>query len=1129
MVKGPDCLPDAQQRRMILERLDVNMLVEAAAGTGKTTCMVGRMVALLRTGTCHSVKKMAAVTFTRKAAAELRSRFRVELERAYRDSEGEERERLRRSLDELEHCFIGTIHSFCGRLLRERPVEARVELGFKELDEAEDKRLRERAWEDFAARTIARDESGLLSRLQRLGLRLSDLRSAFISFCDYPDVQEWPGSEKETPMPDTAPVIAELRNYLDHMESLKPRLPSDTGTCELMPLYRRLPLIARGYDLSRTDQLMEMLSNFDKSPKQTQKAWKSEGKFTQDEAKDEAERWKRFREEHVKPMLQAWRVHRYHTVMEVLFAARDQYDRLREEAGCLNFQDLLMRAASLLRDHPHIRRYFQERFTHILVDEFQDTDPIQAEVLFLLAASDPEEKDWRRCRPRPGSLFVVGDPKQSIYRFRRADIVTYSRAKGLLVENRDRDRGLLVRLSANFRAVPRLIDWTNEVFSPAGEGSGDDISFLRFPRYETEASPAYVELRPGREEEAEGALAGVRCIRIGDDLKREDEVIDWEAGLIARFIRKAVDEKMTVSRSPAEIDAGIPPQVGPGDFMILTRAHHHLGLYAQKLQLQGIPHQVSGGDALNKLEELGLLTLFLRAVVRPDDPTALVAVLRSELFGVSDADLFEFKRAGGRFHYHAELPEGISEEAARAIGDAFRHLRECERRLSVLPPVAALERTVESLGLLPLAASRRGGSQQAGSLLKALELIRGMQDETWSHARLLEYLEGILKNEEESIDGIAARPPSGGEVRLMTLHRAKGLESPVVFLADPYKGGEHEPALAVDRGGERIRGYLSVWGDEKERKNPTLLAIPPDWDEVSARESEFERAERLRLRYVAATRAGSALIVTLRSKYNDRNFWDPFSAFIPDESALEDPGDIPPPPSSETATDAEKAGEVLLEIDRKSAEAAIPTHEVRAAKDHALSHLSADSGGISEQATAEEILSEGRGEGGHGTEWGTVIHLLLENMGKGVTEGLEELAASSLAENDLDPDLAPEAVDMAVSVTRSELWSRSLAAGSRLVEVPFCYAPPEDEGFPGKRQGMPLLLRGVIDLAFRESGGWVLADFKTDDLPASRLEGAAKRYAPQLQLYSLIFEACTGEPVRERVIYFVRSGKQFVV
>ena len=384
--------PDQEQRDRIVEDLDRNMLVEAAAGTGKTTSMVERMVAMLTGGKCERIRNLAAVTFTRKAAAELRARFQVRLERAVRETEGIERERLERALANIEQGFIGTIHSFCARLLRERPVEANVDLAFQEVDEVVDRGLREEAWEELAARLLIEDVDGLQEGLDRLGLGPEDLEDTFKRFADYPDVEEWPVPDAGRDEPDLTDARRELQRYVAHMRKLAPKLPFESGNDSLIPDFKRLPRIISHYgDLGRTSRLVEVLSLFDKKGKVVQKEWMQEDRFTRDEAKQEGARWEQFREEVVQPALCAWREHCYPTVLATLFRAREIYDRLRAERGLLNFQDLLMRAALLLRDKPHVRGYFRERFPFLLVDEFQDTDPVQAEVMMLLTATDLEE------------------------------------------------------------------------------------------------------------------------------------------------------------------------------------------------------------------------------------------------------------------------------------------------------------------------------------------------------------------------------------------------------------------------------------------------------------------------------------------------------------------------------------------------------------------------------------------------------------------------------------------------------------------------------------------------------------------------------------------------------------------
>ncbi len=741
---------------------------------------------------------------------------------------------------QIERAFLGTIHSFCARLLRERPVEAGVDAQFKELDDTDDEALRHRAWSEYVGRLIDGDDP-MIDDLDQLGLEIGQLAPTFDQIARYPDVDEWPAPL--APAPDPAPVAAALSAYIARIESLLPTLPVDPGNDKLMAKYQWLVRVARQADLSRPGELFELLQEFagKKTPEVVQKRWPG-GKA---QALAEKEAWTQFAENHAVPYVQALRATRYGAVLKVVLPALDTYDRMRKGAGTLNFQDLLLTAAKLVRANPSIRRYFRRRFTHLLIDEFQDTDPIQAEVMLLLTADDPEQTDWRRCRPVSGSLFVVGDPKQSIYRFRRADIVTYNEVKEIIVAS----GGRVVSLSANFRTTGPLVDWVNDIFAQW------------FPPEATEVAPRHSPLEVGRVDERSGDLAGLYQVRALGSNKAE--LLEHEPGLVARTIRHALDRPRLVPRSARETEQ--PPAAQPSDFLVIARNTANLSRYARELGALGVPHQVTGGTALNELEELFLLTICLRALARPDDPVALVAVLRSPLFGISDRALYDFKRAGGRFSFRSAVPQGgLARDDAAALTDAFARLNGYYKWLSVLPLVAGIEKIAAELGLAARACTLPGADVRAGSLGKVLELVRHAQYEEHSLLGLVEYLERLITTDEKH-DGIAARWHDAPAVRVMNLHKAKGLEAPVVFLADPTGQGDHPIELHVDRSGPLVRGYVGVYGAETRHGSRPLLACPLGWEDLERREREFQAAENDRLLYVAATRAGACLMVTQRA------------------------------------------------------------------------------------------------------------------------------------------------------------------------------------------------------------------------------------------------------------------------
>lgn len=1071
-----DLPPDNEHRQRILRELDTTMLVEAAAGTGKTTSMVGRMVALLRDGKCR-IETMAAVTFTRKSTAELRARFQIELERATAAESGPAGQRLAEALLHVERCFIGTIHSFCARLLRERPMEAGVDLAFTELEDSEDLLLRDEAWNEYASRLYA-ENGPLLAELDELGITVGQLQPAFVVFAGYPDVDEWPAPE--IALPDLQPVLKRIEEYAADMEDMAPTFPRDRGKDKLMNVYELIPRLVRQMNRSRPADVMEILAQFRNIPI-VQKNWPGGAP----QGKREKNRWEDFVRETAEPLCALWLERRYAAVIRTLQPAVEFYDRRRREAGGLNFQDLLMKAAALLRDKPAIRRYFRGRFTHLLVDEFQDTDSIQAEVMLLLAADDADEQDWRRCRPVSGSLFVVGDPKQSIYRFRRADIVIYSQVKEIMLAS----GGAVVPLTANFRSTGELVNWGNKIF--------DQV----FPATANTWSPAACPMLIGRTGETTGQFNGLHVLRVPDTHGTKELAIEYESDFVARTIRKALDSKVVLPRTQKELARGVPPTAQPGDFLIVTRMKKQLALYARKLGELGIPHQVTGGSALGQVRELALLSQCLTAVAESENPVALVAVLRGELFGVSDTALYDFRKAGGRFDYRSEVPMGVKLEHSAMLCDAFARLKRYRMWLRRLPPVSAFERIAADLGLPMRAAAAVGGNVHAGSLAKAFEMLRTAQAELHSTADLAEYLSQLI-DENREFDGLPASPHDAPAVRLMNLHKVKGLESPVVFLSDPTGEFDHDVDLYINRSGDKAQGYMTVYGTSSGYQKP-LLACPRDSTALFAAEKQFRGAEGQRLMYVAATRAGAALVVVQRAKRNDQNPWAFFEPFLTGYTELPDPGPQARPAGKEAVVSAADVATAIDNVANRWGQSASPSYATAAAKELSL---------------APSRIHFHAATGEHGTEWGTVIHLLLETSLARPDADLHQLAQMALVEEGLDASDADNAVEMVKQVLRSDILRRARAAKRHLVEVPFQKLVPA--GAPHAVSGLPTIVRGVIDLAFHETPGWVIVDYKTDRIATGQMPAAAEHYRAQVETYADAWQEMVGHPVHEHGLYF---------
>ena len=1126
---------DAESRRRIVEELDRTFFVEAGAGSGKTKSLVDRMIALLQAGRCE-IGTLAAVTFTRKAAAELRGRFQIMLEKGAADSglKPAVRARLEQALQNLERCSIGTIHSFCARLLRERPIEIGLDPDFTEMEEIEDGLFRDQSWLDYLVK--ARIEGGeVLRGLDDAGLVPEELKDAFDTLSDYPEV-EIVGGRRD--IPDYAEFRTALEKFLARARPALPREKPEKGYDAVQKLVRRCLNRQRILKFDDHRVLMETFEPLEKETEVTQNRWPSREEALAFQGEFDA-----FREKTVAPALKAWREYRHDKIVRFLKPAIDFYGARRREENRLNYGDLLMQAARLLRDDPEVRRYFSRKFTHVLVDEFQDTDPIQAEVLMYLKGEDVAEQDWQKLRPAPGSLFLVGDPKQSIYRFRRADIDIYNCVKEIVAAA----GGGELDLTANFRSLRALADWNNPVFRAALPGEPD--------RYQARFAP----IETVREDEP-GCASGVFKIVVpAVKYHKKTDIAAADAAEIAAWIRWACAGGARLARSADERQRRLGPQAQPQDFLILFREKKNMDIYARALEERGIPFEITGSDAFSDSDEIREITNLAKALGDPDNPIFTVAVLRGIFCGVSDEDLVEFHREGGRFNFLTpgrDLLEG-RHLGATNVSLGLQRLKAWRDLTLRLPASAALHRIFEESGILNYLASVERGSSRVGNMLKLLEMVRGEERRgATSFAAVVRLLEELAEVRE--IEEISLTPARADAVRLMNLHKAKGLEAPVVFLANPATLAEH----GVDKHIVRVRetgrpaaprGHFAFCKRDAYGRPAKVLSQPVGWERAEEEEKRYRSAEEIRLMYVAATRARNMLVV---STYGGSARIKPWLTIDEALAAVPELETRSLPPTEDRGTVArEKIVITRAEVERARREIAAnirlagePTYAVETVT--ALTH--GESRPEKKPATARRGAKDKK-EGGMGLTWGRLVHRVLEEVGGGrLTEDRAQL------ELFLDNLITAEEADLVdkesllahiESILGSPFWARVGRAGKRYIEIPFAIttdkAAVERAGGQAAGTDVPLLLRGTIDLVFwegaRGGGGWVIADYKTDRIP---IAGAALKslggeldietaravspefaavidhYAPQVRLYGRFWERITGERVSEVGLYF---------
>ena len=1072
---------DSESRIRIATELDSNLLVEAAAGTGKTTSIVNRMVNLIASGTCE-IDTLAAATFTRKASAELRERFQSSMRAAAESNERSDLEKklLREASQRIEHAFVGTFHSFCSMVLRERPIEFGVDPGFREIDESEDRILREQAWQTFLKGLYSKQDD-CLDRMYELGLKTEDLKKCYQRFVEFPDVDEWP---HQAPSPiDLESVKSQAREYIDHMQTISPSFPVERGNDKLMSRYESIVRASNNADWQVDGQFFDLLELFDTSHGATLKCWGEGTKEDKQFAKRERDRFDGFRTATAQPTLQWWYQHRYEFVIELLEKAQVIYADARRASGGLDFQDLLLRSAEALKTQPALRSYFQRRFTHILVDEFQDTDPVQAEILAYLTSSDNNETEWQKCVPTCGSLFLVGDPKQSIYRFRRADIVTYQQVKQIFKKS----GGGIVSLSKNFRSVEEVRTWVNPTFG------------MLLDYQETKYSPAAVDMEQGRIDQSKGDIRGIETLLIPEQLSKVDAVA-YEAEHIAKHIADLIARKSTIPRTQKELDQGNSQSVQPGDFLVVTRNKHDLSVYADALDRYRIANEVTGGNAFQNIPELETILTCLQAINDPRDPISYVSILRSELFGFGDGDLYELKRCGGSFSYSAPIPDSLEEGLRARFQDVTSRLTRYRKWLRKSPFTAAFSNIANDLGLLAKCSSYANGNIVAGGFLKAVEWLRAQSWDFDSTSDVMSYLESMIENSEA--DSVNVLPQSGTSVRIMNVHKAKGLEAPIVFLANPYgRNDNRKPSFHVDRSGSVTRGYLAITkpkGDPKHGHSRPI-ATPANWDQFQAEEKEFDRGEDIRLLYVACTRAACKVIVSVSAGRNERfSFWKPLHAHV--HSMPELPAANPANLEHQTsvALPSLSLSELNTQVESSWTKLREPTYSVVAAKSVALKQ--------SKQSPTW------RTSGDYGASWGSAIHALLEIKMQQASSDLRSFAQQLAQEFELGTDRVPELIASVNSVVASDIWARSKQATKLYTEIPF-------ESLYSSAS-IPTITRGVIDLCFEEPDGWIIVDYKTDDISEADLDTATSFYAPQLRAYAEFWNSTTGMKVAEAGIYF---------
>ena len=1093
---------DAQQR--IVSDFQTTFLLEAGAGTGKTQLLLSRLLALLRTGR-SPLSRIAVITFTDKAAAELRTRLRTDVESALQTSLPEaERAALQSVLSELDRAMVMTIHAFCAALLRERALEVGLDPAFTVLNQAQARLLHDQVWHTWLTQELqpGQSSSDLLRQAFRVGLSVTHLKSLSDFLVEQRDCLDWRPAAVDADIPT---CCAEVRQAVARLADLRDCCHDTTDTV-FEHITSLTDIVPTAPYQDNTEDWEHFLSHrLTVQPRKgRQTNWQPTAAL--DEARTLLTQIKAL---HLKA--QAAMLHNLTVGLAGwLGGYLRAYQAKKQQQGSLDFLDLLVLMRDGLKHNRELRRYFQRRFDFLLVDEVQDTDPLQAEILFFLAEDQPRTEDWTQVALRAGKLFLVGDPQQSIYRFRRADLEVYH-----LLRSAVERQGRVLSLSTNFRMRAALVTQMNALFSQVLDNEDDPDQ------------PGYLPLRAVSGDEAEEGPTFFLLdppYTAPHEQTNQDTPRNIEARCTAQFIRHSVEQQTLATQ------AGRPLRYG--DIALLCRTNRSVELYERALQDAGVPYRSKRGNVASKQtsiratfplsgmqriaasQERTDMQACVRTLVHPADATALVATLRSSLFGFSDEELVQLRCAGGTFDYlSGSVPEQLP--CADRLHAAFAMLRALHQRLShtvqsahsIGAGLAALLTEIYAhTPLLPLFACHPHGQQRLHNLLHRVETLRGLPGQYGTAQDFSPDFFGHMLTSalDESEDGQAEQVSALDEpqdaLHVLTIHKAKGLEFPLVIMAE-----SGAPPSRLNRPGlvRRKDARLEL------RLGPRALqCCTLGWQEAEARERRQEAAEERRLWYVAATRAREYVVFPLPPPSETKKKGSELHTVLRALSGTERPAVHQSDASrSSQAQIASKPGmtdsqENPATTDAQPSDIDWVTDRRRLiAKGRRKRHTQKilRQGNISQrQVQLDRLITQ------------TTVHLRQERAEEASLQATSAtLDDGSHASGDPFPD------DMRQYIARVPLWPRIHIA-------PTCIA---DEGFTLHTGNT--LLTGRIPLAFLEDGKWFIADFSLGraNLSGKESDIAYARLGPS----ALALEQLTPFPVQDLLLFLVDRQQEICV
>jgi ATP-dependent helicase/nuclease subunit A len=1126
-------LPDALDRQRAMATFDRNLVVTAGAGTGKTTLLVDRLAhLLLRNPDPLQITDIVALTFTNKAANEMKQRLRERLQnylevnlqiepldeatektqrevealiRLYQLSKDELDTRLHEALRNLERADIGTIHSFAATLLRLYPLEAGVDPQFHEDDGKQFERIFDEQWNLWLDQELSLKSSHADDWRRVLKpLTLEQIKELANSLCSE-TVDLAGGDEKDKAKPPAEALRFWLQGLLTSAAALIERHPEDRVNEKLVgaahAIIQEYLNIGGLSETALADEIQWVSGH-------------SINKSTQGWSESDADKAQNL----VRAAKGLCRIDPALTdlVWQLLVPYVERFREIFVHEGFVSFDGLLIRARNLVRDHLRVREELKRKYRTILIDEFQDTDPIQYEILLYLAEqSGHSAKDWRAVKLSAGKVFVVGDPKQSIYAFRRADIEAYLEVIEKIIKAQG---GMECRLTTNFRSDAAILNVVNGVFESLIQAQPG-------------SQPSYIGIQPAPQRKLLHS-AGTHPTTLPKVLVRKilapnkeinaEKARRLEGESLAAWLKDEVLDRVSIVTAKGE-----QVRAQPKDVAILLRKLTDIHDYLEPLRRQGIRYVVEGERHFYAAKEIIDTVNLLRAIENPHDRLAMVGVLRSPLGALTDQNIYDLHCQDLLDYRHTERLGG--KNVPPALAELYRNLAKLHDDCRTLPVGEAVSHIFATLPLKPLAACYFHGEQAVANLEKLRQQaeLLGREGGTMTFKQAIrKFQERVLDVKEEGESVLAEENVDA--VRIMSIHKSKGLEFPIVVLAGCHTG--------IDGRQTRMAEALFDWSS-----GLMGLCVGPFTNLAGLYIAEKNRLraeeEQKRVFYVAMTRAREHLVIssgpsTQRSSGN----------FI---SMLDQPLNDAVGSAEESTVVAIGAGELQVDIVEASLTAPgrakikrrrsgtkrnwQPYVELwmkrRQNYEAALSApafvtptlLKREEQEVTEGAEPPRRQSHERTPA---MVIGELSHRFLENWDfkeskKAIGNRLDLFLADWLP-REFQKDAVHIRSELATIFERfanSDIYAELAKARILGREVPLLM--PWDHS----------IMEGVIDLIYEHNGLLYLADYKTDRIERKDLRTGPQRYRHQAEIYSRAARQSLNREVAAFKLIFLRLGE----